>query len=268
MEVEEWLGKENQLGIDIWHKKYQADGETFDEWIDRVSGGDQDVAEMILDKKFLFGGRILANRGRKGDRRVCTSNCFVLPVEDSIESIFDCAKQMARTYSTGGGVGVDLSKLAPKGAKIRNAANSTTGSVSFMDLYSMVTGLIGASGRRSALMLSMSCDHPDIEEFIDVKNDLDKVTYANISVRATNMFMEAAEKDADFMLKFERPETGEVIEKKVKARDLLHKLAENNWKTGEPGMLFWDRIDQYNMMEKVPDFKYAGVNPCRQLCRA
>ncbi len=90
-------------------------------------------------------------------------------VEDNIESIFDTAKYMARTYSYGGGVGLNLSKLRPKGAKVNNAASTTTGAVSFMDLYSLVTGLIGMKGRRGALMLNLDCNHPDIEDFIDVK---------------------------------------------------------------------------------------------------
>ena len=105
------------------------------------------------------------------------------PPEDNIESIFDCAKKLARTYSYGGGCGVDISKLSPRGAKINNAAKETSGSVSFMELYSLVTALIGQNGRRGALMISIDCSHPDVEEFIDLKTDLEKVTKANISRR-------------------------------------------------------------------------------------
>ena len=150
MTVEEWLGKDNKLGIDIWNRKYRDGDETFDEWLDRVSGGDLKVRQLIVEKKFLFGGRILANRGlEKKGRKVSFSNCYVMsPPKDSIESIFDCAKEIARTYSYGGGCGVDISNLAPRGAKVRNAAKETSGSVSFMDLYSLVTGLIGQNGRR------------------------------------------------------------------------------------------------------------------------
>lgn len=193
MTVQEWLGKENKLGQDIWERKYRCDNESFDEWVERISGGNLTIAQLIVDKKFLFGGRILANRGleNKG-RKISLSNCYVIePPEDNIESIFDCAKKLARTYSYGGGCGVDISKLSPRGAKVNNAAKETTGSVSFMDLYSMVTGLIGQSGRRGALMLSLSCDHPDLEEFIGIKSDLDRVTKANISIRITDKFMVA-----------------------------------------------------------------------------
>ena len=169
MTVQEWLGENNQLGIDIWNKKYRFENESFDEWLDRISGGVEEYKKLIQEKKFLPGGRILANRGlsKKGEK-VTYSNCYVIPApEDSIESIFDCAKAMARTFSYGGGVGIDISKLAPRGAKVNNTAKKTSGATSFMDLYSMVTGLIGQNGRRGALMISLACDHPDIQEFID-----------------------------------------------------------------------------------------------------
>ena len=150
MTVEQWLGQDNTLGKDIWTKKYQQNGETFDQWLDRISGGNNDVKCLIEEKKFLFGGRILANRGRAtGKKKLSYSNCYVIsPPEDNLESIFECASKLARTYSTGGGCGVDIGRLSPKGAKINNAANETTGAVSFMELYSLVTGLIGQSGRR------------------------------------------------------------------------------------------------------------------------
>ena len=148
--VQEWLGEDNKLGIDIWEKKYRYNNESFDEWLDRVSGGNNDVKQLIIEKKFLFGGRILSNRGLEKDGQKATlSNCYVMsPPEDSIESIFDCAKKLARTYSYGGGCGIDISKLAPRGAKVNNTAKETSGSVSFMDLYSLVTELIGQNGRR------------------------------------------------------------------------------------------------------------------------
>ena len=148
--VEKWLGNENTLGIDIWKRKYQYENETFEEWLDRVSGNDNELKNQIIDKKFLFGGRILSNRGlNKKGKKVSYSNCYVItPPEDNIESIFECAGKLARTFSYGGGCGIDISKLSPKGAKVNNAAKETTGSVSFMDLYSMVTGLIGQNGRR------------------------------------------------------------------------------------------------------------------------
>lgn len=264
MTVQEWLGEDNKLGIDIWEKKYRYNNESFDEWLDRVSNYDNDVKQLIIDKKFLFGGRILSNRGlSKLNKKVSYSNCYVItPPEDNIESIFDCAKKLARTYSYGGGCGVDISNLAPKGAKVNNAANETTGSVSFMDLYSLTTQLIGQNGRRGALMLSIDCHHPDLEDFINVKNDLSKVTKANISIRITKDFMEAVKNNKNFELSFTRKETGEVIKKTVKARELFYKIAENNWNMGEPGFLLWDRIEKWNLLSEFDNFKYAGTNPC------
>ena len=119
----------------------------------------EEIAEYIRKKKFLFGEGSFPTEGwisRGG--KVTYSNCYVVdPPEDNIESIFDCAKKLARTYSYGGGCGVDISKLSPRGAKINNAAKETSGSVSFMELYSLVTALIGQNGRRGALMISIDC---------------------------------------------------------------------------------------------------------------
>ena len=264
MFVEEWLGKENQLGIDIWKKKYQRNEESFEDWLDRVSGGDADVAELIADKKFLFGGRILSNRGID-DEKVTYSNCYVIsPPEDNIESIYDTAKKLARTYSYGGGCGIDISKLAPCGARVNNQAKSTSGAVSFMDTFSQVTEQIGQNGRRGALMISIDCTHPDLEKFITVKSDLNKVTSANISVRVTDRFMVAVKNDEDWELYYKRNETGEEIKKTVKARDIFDLLCHNNWDYAEPGILYWDRITNWNLVSNDKDFEYAGVNPCAE----
>ena len=266
MTVQEWLGEDNQLGIDIWERKYRYNSESFEQWLERVSGGDTRVRNMIINKEFLFGGRILSNRGLdKFGTKVTYSNCYVIePPEDNIESIFECAKKLARTYSFGGGCGIDIGKLAPRGAKVHNTAKETSGAVSFMDLYSLVTGLIGQNGRRGALMISIPCNHPDVEEFIGVKSDLERVTKANISIRITDDFIEAVKNNADYELSFTRSETGETISKAVNARQLFNKIAEMNWDYAEPGALFWDRIESYNLLSNDPEFKYAGTNPCAE----
>ena len=266
MTEKEWLGEENQLGMDIWTRKYQNQGESFEEWLTRVTGGNEEMAGYIREKKFLYGGRILSNRGLyKEGRKVTYSNCYVItPPEDNIESIFDCAKKLARTYSYGGGCGIDISGLAPKGARINNAAKETTGSVSFMELYSLVTGLIGQNGRRGALMISLDCSHPDVPDFIELKTDLEKVTKANISLRIHKDFMEAVKNDQEYMLHYTRETTGEVIEKKVKARELFRKITDTNWDYAEPGALFWDRITGWSLLSNTDTFTYAGVNPCAE----
>ncbi len=252
------------LQRDIYEKKYRYDSETFDQFLDRVSGNNSPIKKAIKDKKFMPAGRILAGRGLdKLGRKITLSNCYVMPkVEDNIESIFDTAKYLARTYSYGGGVGLALSKLRPKGARVNNAASSTTGAVSFMDLYSLVTGLIGMRGRRGALMLNMDVSHPDIQDFIDVKNDLNKVTYANISVNIDNKFMEAVKHNGEYELYFKVDATGEEISKKINARELFRILAKNNWNMAEPGILYQDRINNWHLMSEDETFEYTGVNPC------
>jgi ribonucleoside-diphosphate reductase alpha chain len=192
MNIQDWLGKDNELGIQIWKDKYQFENETFEEWLERVSAGNKEIKELIKQKKFLFGGRILANRGLDMlGRKVTYSNCYVLPqVPDSIEGIYETARDLARTFSYGGGVGIDISNLRPKGSPVNNAAKTTTGAVSFMETFSNVSSVIGQEGRRGALMISMDCNHQDIEDFIDAKKNTDKLEGCNISVRVNDEFME------------------------------------------------------------------------------
>ncbi len=266
MDIKEWLGEDNTLGIDIWQKKYCYEGESFDHWLDRISVGDEELKQLIIDKKFLFGGRILANRGlHKTGLKITLSNCYVVaPPEDSIESIFETAGKLARTFSYGGGVGIDISKLAPRGAKINNTASETSGAVSFTDLFSMVTGLIGQHGRRGALMLTISCDHPDLEEFMSVKTDLNRVTKANMSIRVSDKFMESVRDKKKYIQIFERPETNDITRKELDSHEFFKKLCYNNWDYGEPGCLFWDRIETWNLLSEFPDYHYAGTNPCAE----
>lgn len=254
------------LQRDIYEKKYRSEGENFEGFLDRVSGGNSAIKKAIANKQFMPAGRILAGRGMdKLGKKITLSNCYVMPqVEDNIESIYDTAKWMARTYSYGGGVGLTLNKLRPKGAKVNNAAATTTGAVSFMDLYSLTTGLIGMRGRRGALMLNMDCTHPDVMDFINVKKDLEKVTSANISVNCNDEFFKAYKNKEDFELRFEVESTGEVISKKVKAAEVLRNLAANNWEMAEPGILFKDRINSWHLMSEDKSFEYAGVNPCAE----
>ncbi len=263
MEIREWLGEDNILGINIWEKKYKNNNETFDEWLDRVSNGDEKVKEMIMNKRFLFGGRILANRGLyKEGLKVTYSNCYVLNVDDSIESIYKTCSDMARTFSVGGGVGIDISKLRPVGALVNNTAKRTSGACSFMDTFSQVTETIGQNGRRGALMISMDCTHPEIIDFINIKMDLERVTKANISVRVSDDFMRAVEEDGEWELFFKTEH--EEIRKMVKAKDIFQLLCKNNWNMAEPGILFWDRISNYNILSEDKEFEYAGVNPCAE----
>lgn len=256
----------NELQKSIWKNKYRYDNESFDEWINRISAKNTRIEKLIRQKKFLFAGRILANRGLyKVGLKVTYSNCYVLePPKDNLEDIFDTAKKLARTFSYGGGVGIDISKLRPRGAKVNNSAKNTTGAVSFMDLYSMITGLIGQRGRRGALMISMDISHPDIEDFIDIKTDLTRVTKANISVRMNDEFMKAVENNETYICEFIVEGSNEHIVKEVDAKRLFMKLCQNNWDYAEPGILFWDNIKKHHLMSEDNDFSYAGVNPCAE----
>jgi ribonucleoside-diphosphate reductase alpha chain len=247
MELKNWLN--TQLGQDIWTRKYQNGDETFDQWLDRVSNGDDDVKDLILSKKFIFGGRILASRGIT-DRKVTYSNCYVLPpVGDSIEEIYDTNKYLARTFSYGGGCGIDISQLRPKGSPVNNAALTTTGAVSFMETFNNTSQTIGQKGRRGALMISMDVNHAEIEDFINAKTQNKKLEECNISVRTDDLFMTR------------------VIAGDGNANELMYKLAENNWNWGEPGMLFWDNINKETLLSeyiKNGEFEFAGVNPCAE----
>lgn len=282
-----WLN-ENQLSYDIWNKKYRSNDESFDEWLDRISAGKDIVKQMILEKKFLFGGRILANRGLQHKQKITFSNCYVIPpVEDSIEGIYQACAELARTYSYGGGCGLDISNLRPAGAEVHNAAKTTSGAVSFMSSFDEVTKVIGQNGRRGALMISIDVNHPDIKDFVNIKTDLNKVTSANISIRVSKDFMDAVKSNSDYILRYpcdmELPSDlaitdmpynelwqyidvsndGEILYfKKIKAKELFDNLCYNNWNYAEPGILYWDAIANYNLLEHDDKFSYAGVNPC------
>lgn len=264
MVVEDWLGKDNKIGLDIYEKKYNQD-ETFNDFSFRVSGGNPFLGALIEQRKFIPGGRILSNRGMNDiGRKVTYSNCYVLePPVDSIEGIFATATEMARTFSYGGGVGIDLTKLRPAGFAVNNTAKQTSGAVSFMDFYSYVTGLIGQNGRRGALMLSISCEHPDVLAFIKEKYDLTRVTKANVSVRVTDEFMRAVIDDKPFDTHFTL-EDGTEFHKEISAKEVFEELVKSNHECAEPGILYWDTISRYNLMQYAQDFSYAGTNPCAE----
>ena len=252
---------DSQLGIDIWNNKYRQNNESFDEWLHRVSGGNESVRMLIEQKKFMFAGRILANRGIT-DRSLSYSNCYVLtPPKDNLESIYECNSKLARTFSYGGGCGTSLSNLAPAGSKINNAAKVTSGVVSFANLYNETTKIIGQDGRRGALMLSLSSEHPDIIEFINAKANTDELTKCNISVEASNEFIFNAINNRIHTLKFRR-HTGDETIVTVEANELLWNIAENAWDWSEPGMIYIDRMNDYNLLQFYDNYKINSCNPC------
>lgn len=217
---------------------------------------------LLSNFKFIPGGRILFGAGQ--NRRATLLNCYYMPIkEDSIEGIFEWCKEAARTYSFGGGVGTDISILRPKGAPVNNSAIYSTGAVSFMDLLSTTTGTIGQAGRRGALMITININHPDIMEFIDVKNDAERsrVKFANISIKISDEFMRAVEEDRDFELNFENEKVK--YSKTIRARALWEKMVKSAWASAEPGVIFWDAIKRYSPTEYA-GMEVHGVNPCSE----
>ncbi len=216
---------------------------------------------LLGNFRFLPGGRILFGAGQK--RKSTLLNCYVIPIkEDSIEAIFDWCKEAARTYSYGGGVGTDISILRPKNSPVNNSAVYSTGSVSFMNIFSETTHTIGQHGRRGALMITISVDHPDVPYFIKIKRDMKNVRYANISVRITDEFMNAVKNDTDFTLRFENQKTGR-IERTIRAKDLWNELVSSARDWAEPGLIFWDTVKRYSPSE-YNGMDVISTNPCSE----
>jgi ribonucleoside-diphosphate reductase alpha chain len=206
--------------------------------------------------------------------KASVSNCFVAPSpKDSLESIFDTGKYMARTYASRGGVGINLNGLRPYGALTNNAAKTSTGAASFMDFYSYITGMIGQEGRRGALMQCMSVHHPDIMRFIEMKSDrplqpffeellgvginindwrysaiadrLKSTSFANVSVMLSDEFMTAVKNKTDYEQRYTFLDGKYApISKMVSAEDIWSKLMFSAWKSAEPGILFWDLVSR------------------------
>ena len=216
---------------------------------------------LLQDFRFLPGGRILFGAGQ--GRKTTLLNCYVVPVkDDTIEAIFEWCKEAARTYSYGGGVGTDVGVLRPAKTPVNNSAIVSTGAVSFMNLFSETTHTIGQNGRRGALMITLSVDHPDIMQFITVKRNLANVRYANISVKITDEFMTAVRDDTDFTLRFENKVVGR-IEKVVRARDVWNELVKSARDWAEPGLIFWDSVKRYSPSE-YNGMEVVGTNPCSE----
>ncbi len=246
--------------IETWHRVARAIAsverdEKKKEWEDKFYW-------LLEDFKFIPGGRILFGAGNE-KRKVTLINCYYIPIkEDSIEGIFNWCKEAARTYSYGGGVGVDISILRPKGSPVHNAALKSSGSVSFMEIMSETTHTIGQQGRRGALMITIEVSHPDIFDFIKVKQNLTKVRYANISVKVSDEFMRAVENDEEFTLRYENKVIGK-IEKKVKAREIWNELIKSAHQWAEPGIIFWDTAKRFSPSE-YNGMNVKGTNPCSE----
>lgn len=218
---------------------------------------------LLADFKFVPGGRILHAIGNPN--KVTALNCYVIPSpHDSLPGIYKTALELAETFKRGGGCGVDISTLRPKDSPAHNAARVSTGSVSFMELYSLTTGIIGQQGRRGALMITISDSHPDVLDFCRIKRNRTSLRYANISVRVTDAFMHAVEKDDDWLLRYENAEDRIEVRRTIKARELWNELTVGARDWAEPGCLFWDTIQRYSASERYAGMAVISTNPCAE----
>jgi ribonucleoside-diphosphate reductase alpha chain len=200
--------------------------------------------------------------------KVSLSNCVVVDSpSDNISSIVDTGKHLANLFKRRCGVGLDISNLRPENALVNNSARTTTGAWSFADFYSYVCRMIGQNGRRGALMISMDIRHPDIEKFIVMKQDLSKVTGANISVKISDRFMEAVENNESFTLQYPIDAADPTHTKDVQAVELWNKIVETATQTAEPGLLMWDNIINNLPAECYRDegFQTLTTNPCGEI---
>lgn len=257
----------------IWDMKYrlkQADGTAIDATVedswrrvardlaaveDKPSEWEDTFYSALEDFKFLPAGRILAGAG--SGRSVTLFNCFVMgTIPDQMSGIFEMLKEAAVTMQQGGGIGYDFSTLRPKGAEVRGVAADASGPLSFMDVWdSMCRTIMSAGSRRGAMMATMRCDHPDVEAFIEAKQDAARLRMFNLSVLVTDPFMEAVKADGPWDLQFD----GKVY-RTVQARDLWNKIMQGTFEYAEPGVIFIDRINQKNNLHYAETI--AATNPC------
>ncbi len=257
----------------IWDMKYrfkQADGTPIDQTVEdswrRIARDlarvEEDPAhweekfyEALEDFKYLPAGRITAGAGTA--RQVTLFNCFVMgTIPDSMGGIFDMLKEAALTMQQGGGIGYDFSTIRPRGADVKGVAADASGPLSFMDVWdAMCRTIMSAGSRRGAMMATMRCDHPDIEQFITAKSDPARLRMFNMSVLVTDPFMEAVKADGPWDLVFD----GKVYHT-VQARDLWNKIMQATYDYAEPGVIFIDRINQANNLNYVETI--SATNPC------
>jgi ribonucleoside-diphosphate reductase alpha chain len=257
----------------IWDMKYRlksAEGKALDETVEdtwrRIATDLASVEadpkaweapfyEALEDFRYLPAGRIVAGAGT--GRSVTLFNCFVMgTIPDSMAGIFEALKEAALTMQQGGGIGYDFSTIRPKGAPVSGVAADASGPLSFMDVWdAMCRTIMSAGSRRGAMMATMRCDHPDIEDFIAAKGDPNRLRMFNVSVLATDAFMEAVKDDGPWELMF----NGQVF-KTIRARDLWNRMMRATYDYAEPGVIFIDRINAENNLSYAETI--AATNPC------
>lgn len=250
---------DNDERQDLILQKYLLPNENKKEFLKRVSFKRPALQKILRHKEAIFAGRNLYAIGRDGN--ITGSNCYVTEdPKDNLESIYKVDYQIARTYSYGGGQGMNLSNIRPKGAKVNNSSNTTPGVMVFAEKYSHTTLNTQQDSRRGALMLVLNDNHPDIIDFITAKLDLNKINGANISVAISDDFMKAVEADDTWELTYETPY--EQILKKVRAKDLLELIGYSAHTMGDPGVMFIDNMNDYHLMSEYDEVKFTATNPC------
>lgn len=265
MTVQEWLGKDNKLGIDIIVNKYMHD-ESFDEFIDRISNGNKELKRIILEKKYLHGGRTLSNYNTNNG--ASTSNCYSSGYcPDDTVGILELNKRLGLTYKAQGGQGVSLSKIRPKGCKISKGGYETDGIIPFMQMFDTTTASISQGGsRKGALMMSLDCWHKEVKDFITIKTDTNLITKANLSVEIDDDFMNAVmayyntgeEVVRDITFNYD----GGSITYEVKPIEIYKLICKTAHEYAEPGLIYTNKFRNYNLMEFDDEYEIVTGNPC------
>ena len=265
MTVEQWLGPDNKIGIDIWHKKYQKNNETFDEWLDRVSLKDTNIKKLISERKFLPGGRIMSNVGIENDHS-SLMNCYSRGfIEDDYNDIMQAAVDIGKTFKAQGGQGLSLSKLRPKGAPIGDKYFSD-GIIPFMKIYNEVTeGTSQGGSRKGALLMSLDAWHKEVMNFITIKSKEGLIEKANLSLEIDDEFMSAVEKyyttGEKITVHRKQDYSGHIVEWDVVPIDVFLSFVHNNYDWGDPGAIFVNKFRNYNIMEKCNNYEVQTCNP-------
>jgi ribonucleoside-diphosphate reductase alpha chain len=222
---------------------------------DNPANAEKEFFQIMSKLEFLPNSPTLMNAGTEIGQLAA---CFVLPIEDSLESIFAQVKNMAMISQSGGGTGFNFSKIRAKGDIVKSTKGVASGPVSFMKVFNSSTEIIKQGGkRRGANMAVLNVSHPDIEEFITIKNDAGELENFNLSVAVTDKFMNAVIKNEKFSLT--DPYNGKEV-KKINSKKLFDKITENAWKTGDPGLIFIDEINRKNALIKMG--RIESMNPC------